>query len=179
MCQYHAGKKNVNKYNPRTVTNRLEAAGLSKHNKPLTLILTLVTWTISLLLKNMLTLVFPSSVMYAASTKIHTWTGTNDKHTGTVAQVFLARLSLANISLILGLILAQCSSLAGKLDCLVPWMMTKSMLEPSAASDYTHKRCLSSWTLKRGRSNFWTGLGLIMLAFCFILHYTRLMLIKI
>ena len=125
MCQYHAGKKNVNKYNPQTVTNRLEAAGLSKHNEPLTLILTLVTWTISLLLKNMLTLVFPSSVMYAASTKIHTCTGTIDKHTGTVAQGFSARLSLATISLILGLILAQCyplsSSLAGKLDWLVPW----------------------------------------------------------
>ena len=143
MCQYHAGKKNVNKYNPQMVTNRLEAAGLSKHNEPLTLILTLVTWTISLLLKNMLTLVFPSSVMYAASTKIRTCTGTIDKHTGTVAQGFSARLSLATISLILGLILAQCyplsSSLAGKLDWLVPWMTTKSMLEPSAASDYTHE----------------------------------------
>ena len=130
MCQYHAGKKNVNKYNPQTVTNRLEAAGLSKHNEPLTLILTLVTWTISLLLKNMLTLVFPSSVMYAASTKIHTCTGTIDKHTGTVAQGFSARLSLATISLILGLILAQCyplsSSLAGKLDWLVPWWRQKA-----------------------------------------------------
>lgn len=141
------------------MTDRLEAAWLSKHNEPLTLILTLVTWTISLLLKNMLTLVFPSSVMYAASTETHTWTGTNDKTCrssgpGAFSQTFTGHCFM-DIRFDPRSLLSCLPVWQGNwTECLVSWTMTKSMLEPHAASDHTCMGALSRWTLKKGEKQF-------------------------